>query len=249
MENCVLAVLAHPDDAEFLCAGTLARLRKEKNWSVHIASMTAGDCGSAELDCKQISDIRRQEGATAAALIDAQYHCLEEKDLNIFYQPATVQKVVALMRTVQPSIVITHAPSDYMLDHEMTSMVVRAATFNAPIKNYFSDSPSPLLPHIPHLYYCDPIEGKDLFGTTIEPGLWIDISNVIETKEQMLACHTSQREWLRQHHGMDQYLKAMRDWSGKRGQDKGVGYAEAFRQHLGHGYPSEDILSNLLGQM
>ena len=68
MNNVVLSVLAHPDDAEFLCAGTLIRLG-EQGWEVHIASMTPGDCGSAEFPPDEIARIRRAEGAQAAALI------------------------------------------------------------------------------------------------------------------------------------------------------------------------------------
>jgi LmbE family N-acetylglucosaminyl deacetylase len=45
MPDVALAVLAHPDDAEFLCAGTLALLAREHAWRVHIASKTPGDCG------------------------------------------------------------------------------------------------------------------------------------------------------------------------------------------------------------
>ena len=46
--NQTILSLAHPDDAEFLCAGTLIRLKQEHGWEVHIASMTPGDCGSVE---------------------------------------------------------------------------------------------------------------------------------------------------------------------------------------------------------
>ena len=84
MADVVLSVLAHPDDAEFLCAGTLIRLR-EQGWEVHIASMTPGDCGSAELPPDEIARVRRAEGAAAAGLIGATYHCLEERDLLVFY--------------------------------------------------------------------------------------------------------------------------------------------------------------------
>ena len=59
----VLAIVAHPDDAEFNCAGTLALL-KEKGWKVEIASMTAGDCGSMEYDRQEISTIRRKRRPT-----------------------------------------------------------------------------------------------------------------------------------------------------------------------------------------
>ena len=56
----VLAVGAHPDDVEILCAGTLALL-KEKGWEIVISTMTAGDCGSAKLNKEEISAIRIKE--------------------------------------------------------------------------------------------------------------------------------------------------------------------------------------------
>lgn len=248
MNKIVLSVLAHPDDAEFLCAGTLIRLRQEHGYEVHIASMTAGDCGSVEHDSQAISRLRRGEGAAAAALMGATYHCLEEKDLLVFYNDRTLEKVTRLLRLVQPSIVFTHSPADYMLDHEMTSTIVRAAAFAAPIPNFMAERRlGALLPHIPHLYYCDPIEGKDPFGNDVVPGFRIDISKVIGTKAAMLATHVSQRDWLLKHHGMDQYLEAMKESSARRGQGCGVAFAEGFRQHLGHSYPQENVVGRLLG--
>ena len=121
MADVVLSVLAHPDDAEFLCAGALIRLAREHGWQVHIASMTPGDCGSAELPPEEIAAIRRAEGARAAALIGATYHCLEERDLLIFYAERPLERVTRLLREVRPRLVLTHSPADYMLDHEMTS--------------------------------------------------------------------------------------------------------------------------------
>src|SRR5579864_4370352 len=85
MDNIVLSTLAHPDDAEFLCAGAMIRLVKENGWQAHIASMTPGDCGSAELPAEEISRIRRAEGACAAELLGGSYSCLEERDLLIRY--------------------------------------------------------------------------------------------------------------------------------------------------------------------
>src|SRR5262245_55155929 len=240
--TCVLSILAHPDDAEFLCAGTLLRLRRESNWDVHIASMTPGDCGSAELGPMEISQIRRAEGSQAAAILGGHYHCLEERDLLIFYEESTLEKVTRLLRKVRPTIVLTHSPSDYMLDHEITSVVARAACFAAPIPNFLQGRDlGPPLEHIPHLYYCDPIEGKDPLGRDIPPALKIDITSVIEAKAQMLAFHASQRDWLLKHHGMDQYVQAMRDFSAQRGRQAGVAFAEGYRQHLGHSYPQDNL--------
>ena len=250
MPDVVLSVLAHPDDAEFLCGGTLIRLVREHGWRAPVATMTPGDCGSAELAPDEISCTRRAEGARAAALLGGTYHCLEERDLLVFYNERSLERVTRLLREVRPRLVLTHSPADYMLDHEMTSAIARAAAFGAPAPNLFRDrGHAPPLEHIPHLYYCDPIEGKDPLGRDVPPGFCIDISGVIDDKTAMLACHASQREWLLKHHGMDQYLEAMRDWAARRGREHGVAYAEGFRQHLGHSYPQDNLLGQLVGMV
>jgi LmbE family N-acetylglucosaminyl deacetylase len=248
MRDVILSILAHPDDAEILCGGTLARLVREHGWEAHVATMTPGDCGSAELPPDEIARIRRAEGTAAAQKLGGTYHCLEERDLLIFYQERPLERIVRLMREVRPRIVLTHSPADYMLDHEMTSTLVRAAAFGAPIPNFQRPRDlGPPLDHIPHLYYCDPIEGKDPLGRDVPPGFCIDVSGVIDFKAELLACHASQREWLLKHHGIDHYIMAMRDWSAHRGKACGVAFAEGFRQHLGHSYPQDNLLGQLLG--
>jgi len=248
MAKVALSVLAHPDDAEFLCGGALIRLKREHGYDVHIASMTPGDCGSMELPPQEIARIRRVEGAKAAGLIGARYHCLEERDLLITFCERTLEKVTRLLRMVRPSIVFTHSPSDYLVDHEMTSLVTRSAAFNAPVPNYMLDRDlGPALEHIPHLYYCDAIEGKDPLGRDVPPGFCIDVSKVMDAKVETLAAHASQREWLLKHHGMDHYLQALRDWNSHRGKTCNVLFAEGYRQHLGHSYPQDNLLGQLLG--
>ena len=180
--------------------------------------------------------------------MDATYHCLEERDLTIYYHERPLERVVQLLREVRPRIILTQSPLDYMLDHEQTSALTRAAAFAAAVPNFArGQGTAPALDHIPHLYYCDAIEGKDALGRDVEPAFRIDVSAVIEAKSAMLAAHASQREWLRRQHGMDQYLQAMRDWGARQGRALGVAYAEGFRQHLGHSYPQENLLGELLG--
>jgi LmbE family N-acetylglucosaminyl deacetylase len=248
MPDVILSLLAHPDDAEFLCAGTIARLVWEHGWEPHIASMTPGDCGSAELSPEEIARIRREEGHAAAELLGGSYHCLEERDLLIFYGEPALEKAIRLVREVRPRIIITHSPADYMLDHEVTSTIARAAAFGAPMPNMFRDRGHQApIDHVPHLYYADPIEGKDPLGRPVEAGFCIDIGTTIELKQGMLCRHASQREWLLKHHGMDEYVNTMRQWATARGRECGVAFAEGFRQHLGHGYPQENLLGELLG--
>ncbi|MDY3562588.1 PIG-L family deacetylase [Gemmata sp. JC673] len=248
MNRTALAVLAHPDDAEFLCAGTLVRLHKEHGWTVHVATMTPGDCGSAEHTPEEIARIRRGEGRAAAEAIGAAYHCLEERDLRVVYNEAALEKVVRLVNAVAPAVVFTHSPDDYHLDHEQTSKLVRAATFAAPIPNFLHGRHlHPPVAHIPHLFYCDPLEGRDAFGRPITPAFRIDISSVIADKGRMLECHESQRAWLRKHHGVDNLVDSMREWGAAQGAAAGVAFAEGFRQHLGHSYPANNVLKELLG--
>ena len=250
MNRTALAILAHPDDAEFLCAGTLLRLHKEHEWAIHVATMTPGDCGSAEYEPDDIARIRRGEGKAAAESIGGTYHCLEERDLRVIYNEPVLEKAVRLLNAVRPKVVFTHSPDDYHLDHEQTSKIIRAATFAAPIPNFLHRRHiDPPLEHIPHLFYCDPLEGKDAFGNPIHPAFRVDVSEVIADKARMLECHESQRAWLRKHHGVDNLVESMKQWGATQGREAGVAFAEGFRQHLGHSYPQNNILADLLGRV
>lgn len=243
----ILAIHAHPDDVEFQCAGTLALL-KEKGCPITIVTMTAGDKGSAELGQAEISRIRRGEAQRAADLLGADYMCLEFMDLSIVVDNESRRRVTEAVRRARPHIVLTAPPVDYMSDHEMTSRLVRDACFNASVPNYATHQwdPAPLLDRIPHLYYVDPIEGIDYFGKPIPTDFIVDISRMFALKRDMLACHVSQRNWLQKQHGVDEYLDSCHKWSSTRGRAIGVEFGEAFVQHRGHPYPSDNLLLKLL---
>ena len=242
-----LACMAHPDDAEFACGGTLALLH-QRGWQIHIAALARGDCGSEQLGPEEISSLRRVEAVRAAAVIDGRFHCLECRDGFIAYDRPTIVATVALIREVRPAVVFAHPPNDYLIDHEVASSLARNATFFAGVPNLKTEPLGPFRP-VPHLYYADPIEGKDIFGVPSEPGTVVDTSGAIEIKARMLACHASQRDWLLKQHGMDEYIDAMRSMGRRRGELIGTAYAEGFRQHLGHGYPQDDLLARELGDL
>lgn len=242
--NTVLAIVSHPDDAELLCAGTLALL-KDRGWHVELATMTPGDGGTATHSREEISAIRKAEAAKAAALLEAPYHCLECEDIFVLYDRPTLLKVIGLVRKTRPRLVITMSPQCYMVDHEMTSKLVQTACFSAGVKNIETESAP--FHHVPHLYYADAMDGKDRLGQPVVPTMVVDITTKINLKEEMLVCHASQREWLRAHHGMDEYVNAMRSAGKNRGQLTGVAYGEGFRQHLGHAFPQDNLLAAELG--
>lgn len=243
----ILAIHAHPDDIEIQCAGTLLRL-KELGHHIMMVTMTPGDCGSAELAPDEIAAVRRDEARRSADRIGAEYTCLEFRDLSIVVDNDSRHRVTECVRRARPDIVLTAPPVDYMSDHEMTSRLVRDACFNASCPNYSTRQwdPAPATTKIPHLYYVDAIEGMDYFGQPQPIDFVIDISRTFETKLEMLACHASQREWLRRQHGLDEYLDGCRRWSAARGALIQVAYGEAFRQHRGHPYPHDNLLEALL---
>jgi LmbE family N-acetylglucosaminyl deacetylase len=239
-----LAFHAHPDDAEILCAGTLLRLA-DAGWEIHIATATAGDCGSATLAPREIARIRREEATAAARLLKAEYHCLEQEDVNVFFDRATNRKAIDLFRDVAPTLAFTHPRRDYMLDHEQVHLLARSATFSYPIPNA-SLRPLREGSSVPWLYYCDPLGGHDPYTLEATAATTrVDVSAVMDRKTEMLACHESQRSWLRSHHGMDEYIEAMRRHGALRGQEIGVPFAEAFVQHRGHAYPQSDLISEI----
>jgi LmbE family N-acetylglucosaminyl deacetylase len=242
----VLSFLAHPDDAEILCAGTLVRLA-DAGWEIHIATATPGDCGTMTQTRWEISSIRTNENKKSAAMIGATYHCLDERDLMVVYDKPTIAKAMDLFRRVAPTLVFTHAPKDYMIDHEQVSLLARGASFGYGAPN-ISNLPIIEGSHVPHLYYCDPVEQIDPFGNRVEPTTLVDITKQMEKKTQMLAAHASQREWLRAHHGMDEYIEAMKRAGELRGKEAGTKYAEGFVQHRGHAYPRNDLLAELFGK-
>jgi LmbE family N-acetylglucosaminyl deacetylase len=244
----VLAFMAHPDDIEILCAGMLIRM-KEKGYQIHLATMTAGDGGSMALGPEEISRKRLLEAEAAARQVGGTYLCAGEKDFQICYQSGTIKKAVEIVRQSRAFMVFTHAPVDYMLDHEITSQLVRNACFCAGAPNMKTDAlpAAPPLKGIPYLYYAAPLEGKDTFGRGVELEFYIDVSAAMKEKEEMLKCHASQREWLLEHHGIDEYVESMRRWSRTAGERIGVEYAEGFSQHRGHAYPQANYLIEILG--
>lgn len=252
----ILAVGAHPDDVEIMCSGALLALRR-LGCEIHVASMTSGDCGSIELSTEEISEIRRREARNACEVLGADYHCGGFKDLCIFNDDQSNRRASALLREINPQIVITHSPRDYMSDHEMTSLLVRNACFYASIPNYQTKefTTAAHTAAIPYLYYAQPVENTDVFGRQITPQFYVDISEFMPRKTEMLSCHESQRSWLREHHKMDEYIESMRRWNASLAEraaqisGKPVKYAEAFRQHRGHAYPQENILASLLGEI
>lgn len=244
----VLAAAAHPDDIEFMMAGTLLRL-KDAGCEIHLWNLADGCCGSNVLSRVEAAAVRWEEAKTSAASAGGTAHPSLFHDLEIFYDQASLAKVTAVLRRIQPDIILTQSPEDYMEDHQNTARLVVSGAFtrgmnNLPTNPAVEPYDKPLA-----LYHALPHGLKDALRQPVEPHFFTDITFVLPRKRAMLACHASQKQWLDETQGMDAYLDEMERMSAEVGRMSGkYEFAEGWRRHshLGFGPENFDPISDLL---
>lgn len=231
-----LAIAAHPDDIEFVMAGTLLLL-KAAGWDIHCLNLSSGNLGSSVLSADETARTRRREARAAAKTLGAKWHAPFCNDLQIFYTDENIRRVCAVVRGARPAVVLTHALADYMEDHMIAARLAVTAAFARGMPNYRSRPPRPptLAPctiyhAMPH-GFCTPLREP------VKPELFIDTTSVHATKRAALACHASQKEWLDQTQGMESYLATMDEGSRALGrQTKKFRHAEGWTRHLHYGF-------------
>ena len=231
----VLAVVAYPDDIDILCAGTMA-LYAKGGAQVFLCNATSGDRGSVHLSMDEIRSIREEESLRSAAVIGADYRCLEFHDGDLLVDdPATRERFIDLFRETKPDIVFTHHPEDYHSDHQATSRLVFNTSFLSTVPLLKTKLPS--ADRVIPIYYMD-----TMAGIGFEPQEYVDISDVFEGKQTMLSKHESQVTWMREHDGLD-IIDFMATMGRFRGIQCGVRYAEAFsRRQVWLRNPPERLL-------
>jgi LmbE family N-acetylglucosaminyl deacetylase len=244
-----LAVFAHPDDMEIVAAGTLLRL-KEAGFDVHCLAVANGSCGSSALGREETARVRRAEAEEACRLAGFTRHESLVDDIEVFYERATLARVAALVRRVAPDVLLTHAPADYMEDHQNASRLAVSAAFCRGMRNMPTDPPTPPVEGPVTVYHAQPHGNRDPLGAEVRPTHFVDVGGeVLEKKTAMLACHRSQQEWLDESQGLPSYLETMRalarevgGWSGR------FEYAEGWRRRLTLGFcaPGDDPLATVL---
>jgi LmbE family N-acetylglucosaminyl deacetylase len=241
----VLAIAAHPDDIEFVMSGTMILLGRS-GYGLHYMCIANGSCGSALHDAATTIRIRRDEARRAAHLLGATVHESITSDLNIFYDRPTLARLAALLRQVGPSIVLTHSPEDYMEDHMNACRLAVTAAFSRGMPNFPVDPPTPPFQGDVTVYHAQPHGNCDGLGRPIRPDLFVDVTELMAEKTELLACHQSQRAWLDESQRMDSYLQAMSDACAEVGRMSGrFEYAEGWRRHshLGFHAASKDPLA------
>ncbi len=244
------AIGAHPDDVEFTMAGTLALLARA-GFEPHMMNLSRSNLDSNELPEAEITRIRLREATNSAAVLGAVYHPPITDDLMIFYEDRLLRLMSAVIREARPTIVLLPSLTDYMEDHTNTARLVVTACFSRAMRHYRSDPPREATSQDVFLYHAQPHMNIDGMRNQVVPSLFVNITSVMDTKTKMLGCHESQRQWLDETQGLDNYVETMRQTSAEVARmsgQPGWEFAEGFRQHSYVGFSGQDrdILSEVL---
>ena len=236
-----MAVAAHPDDIEFMMAGTLLLL-KEAGYEIHYMNLASGNCGSVQHNAARTRVIRRRESRRSAEILGAHYHSSLTNDLEIFYDDRTLRRLVAIIRAVKPTILLTHSPQDYMEDHMNTSRLIVTAAFARGMPNYRAQPPRAPTNQQVAIYHAMPHGLCDPLRRRVIPGAFVNTTSVQFKKKEALAAHQSQKNWLDVSQGLDSYLQTMETMSLAVGKMSGrFQHAEGWRRHLYLGFSEREI--------
>lgn len=216
----VLAVGAHPDDIEILCAGTLARFARDGH-EVVMAHASVGDKGHGEIEHHEVGQVRQAEALEAAAVVGASSVTMGFRDGEIAVNDENMRRVVDVIRLVAPDLIITHHFDDYHGDHNAVTRLVVDGSFLASLPYYITSLPA-------HATACPIFFMDTLAGIGFEPTDYVNISDTIHLKKAAMERHQSQITWLREHHSSD-ILDFIDTVAAFRGLQCGAQYAEAFQ--------------------
>ena len=229
----VLAVGAHPDDLEILCAGTLAKYALRGD-HVTMAVSTNGEVGSATLSKSEIAEIRMSEAKASAEVIGADFIWMGYPDEFLFSNEQTRLDFLNMVRQARPDVILTHAPTDYHPDHRATGGILWDIRVMTTVPNIKTQAPP--CEKIPEIYYYDTVAGIEFV-----PQYYVDISEAFELKKKMLACHKSQASWLEEQYKLS-YLQFIEYTGRYRGLQCGTQFAECFQLSPTWPKPFESVL-------
>ncbi len=205
---------------EILCSGTLIKC-VQRGDKVTVCHVCNGNMGHVIIPPEELSVIRAEEARKAGALAGIEVITCDIGDLIVNGSDISQRnKITDIVKSYQPDFIITHSPTDYMPDHLAVQRLAEDGAFAASCPQYGSKGVAKVVP----LFYMD-----NLAGMSFQPTEYVDISDVIELKIEMLRCHESQLKWMADHDGID-FADFVRTCSKYRGLQCGVDYAEGFTQ-------------------
>lgn len=215
----VLVIMAHPDDAEFTCSGTLAKWIKAGR-QAHYVVCTSGDKGTKDPDMTphHLAAIREEEQLAAARVLGIDtVTFLRHRDGELEISKEFRAEIAMFIRRYKPDIVITHdAWRPYLLhpDHRAVGLTTCDAIVAARDHLFLPGQTAIGL---------EAVEPAELYlWGAAEPDHFEDITETIDLKLEALSQHQSQ---LRR----PNWRKRIRQWASDTGKPHGMAYAEAFK--------------------
>ena len=187
----VLIIGAHPDDADIKAGGTAA-LWCDQGAAVRLVSLTDGRAGHHAHPGPDLARRRKAEADSAAGSIGAAYEILDIPDGELDDRLDYRHRVIRLIRSFRPDVVIAHRTTDYHPDHRFAGLLVQDAAYLLTVPAVCPDvSHLASMPVI--LYFSDAFRKPCRF----EPDVCVDIEGTFDRLVGMLHCHASQfYEWL-----------------------------------------------------
>jgi LmbE family N-acetylglucosaminyl deacetylase len=188
----VIAIFAHPDDAEVKMGGTAAKFA-EMGHAVKFVSLTNGDAGHHIQGGGQLSQRRRKESDEAARRLGIdEYVILDNHDAELLPSLHIRHQVIREIRKWDADLVIGLRPNDYHPDHRYAGILVMDAAFLVVVPNVTPDTPA-LKKNPVFLYMEDGFTKPYPFS----PDIVVDIDESFDRKIDSLEAHQSQfYEWL-----------------------------------------------------
>ena len=181
----ILAVGAHPDDADIFCAGTLAKCAKRGD-DIAVCVLTDGRTGSVEIvDGEELIGRRRREQTEAAKHYGGTVNFLDFGDGELFHDNKSLLKVVDAVRRANPDLIFTHNLEDRNTDHISCGELVTRSMIYLTLPNV--RVAAPVMSRTPQLFYWD-----SYAGINFQPVAYVDITDEMAVKRAAVSCHKSQ---------------------------------------------------------
>jgi len=216
-----MVIVAHPDDAEFTTAGTVAAWTKA-GCRVTYVVCTDGNAGSQEpgMTREQLAEIRRTEQRAACATLGVSEVVFLGYDDGQLQPTLDLRRdLVRALRQYEPEVVIAWDPTTLFMGDDYVNHPDHRAAAQAAIDAVAPASAMPLLwPEVgaPHRVRQVYVFGND------EPNTWVDITEFIEQKIAALKQHASQMgDW--------DPTEMIKEWSAETGKEKELAHAESYR--------------------
>jgi len=219
----VMAIVAHPDDAEFACGGTVAKWAAEGS-EIRYLVCTSGNKGSKDrrMTPHRLAEIREREQRSAARLLGVkEVTFLRHNDGELEANLAARAEMAMLIRHFQPQVVITHDPWRlYQVhpDHRATGLTVIDAIVAARDHLFF--------PELMAIGLRAHVTSQILLFSTDHPDFFVDIRDTMELKLRALARHKSQVGRI------PDWRERVRKWAESSGEKAGLPMAEAYKRIL-----------------